>query len=154
MYGIGTLKPNAFLEPTNSDAVFPQRKKENNIDFRSSAIAGSGLCVRHTSRTNIPGSTKKGSKFETIVMTRAELELDKANEEKKAKREATQKIEKDIDESNKILSKMAIEEKPASKDITMELDAKMKKMMMKDPSSIAIKKKKSGKRGNKRTLVY
>ena len=65
---------NAFLEPNNSDASFPQRKKENNIDFRSTAIEGFGKTSRYTSRGNIPGSNRILSKYAAIVKTTEDLE--------------------------------------------------------------------------------
>ena len=71
---IGGVKPNAFLEPNNIEASIPQRKKENNIDFRSTAIEGFGRTSRYTTRGNIPGSNRKVSKYATIVQTAEDLE--------------------------------------------------------------------------------
>jgi hypothetical protein len=48
---------------------------------------------------------------------------------------------------------MALDDEPAD-NAEMEIDSKLSKMLSKDKDSIAIKKKKRGKRGNKRTLVY
>lgn len=49
---------------------------------------------------------------------------------------------------------MALDDEPADNNAEMEIDSKLSKMLSKDKDSIAIKKKKRGKRGNKRTLVY
>jgi hypothetical protein len=39
----GSLPVNAFLEPNNPNAVFPQHAKPHILDFRSHKIAGSGF---------------------------------------------------------------------------------------------------------------
>ena len=63
------LPPNAFMEPNNPNAVFPQFSKPDIIDFRSNRIAEGSRTVVGTFRKN-----KKKSKYETIIKTRAELD--------------------------------------------------------------------------------
>lgn len=150
---IGSLKPNAFLEPNNPTAIFPQRKKENNIDFRSTAIVNSGMTVRFTSRKNVPGSTKEHSKYQAFVKTREELDAEEAMAAINAQQEEKKRVDADLTESHKILEKMAISEKPKVKEVDMELDSKQKKMLAKIDGS-AVGKKKKSKRGSRRTLVY
>lgn len=152
MFRIGSLKTNAFLEPNDPNAVFPQRKKENNIDFRSTAVANSGLTVRFTSRKNVPGSTKQCSKFDTIVKTRAELDEEERMAVINAKQEDKKRVDDDLNASKKILEQMVLE--PKVKEVDMQVDDKQKQMLKKTADDNAINKKKRGKRGNKRTLVY
>ena len=62
----GQLKPNAFVEPGNPEAVFPQHAKPKIIDFRSHKIAGSGLASKGTFTKMLSDKTKK-SKYRNIV---------------------------------------------------------------------------------------
>ena len=150
---LGTLKPNAFLEPDNPGAVFPQRKPENNIDFRSHAIDNSGLCGRHTNRSDIPGNRKKKPKYGTVsVKTKDELVQEEEEQELQKELEVKQKIKKEVADSGKLFEKMLISKRKHS---DVDMDMRQSKMLAKDPDSIAIKKRKRGSRkGNKRTLVF
>ncbi|CAI2379403.1 unnamed protein product [Moneuplotes crassus] len=138
------LKPNAFLEPDNPDSVFPQRKPENNIDFRSSAMSGGGTAIRFTTRTEIPGSTKKGSKYKTKVRTIEQIENDEIEAKEK-------EIKQQLEETNNLMENIALEEEPI--DIGMEVD-KNSLMTAKLQDSKSVRKSKNRKRGNRRTLVY
>ena len=67
------IPPNAFVDPTNPDAVFPQHSKPHIIDFRSHKMAMSGLASRHVFRKHFASNSIK-SKFQTIVKDKADLE--------------------------------------------------------------------------------
>ena len=67
------MPPNAYLDPTNPEAVFPQYAKQHIIDFRSHKMAMSGLASRHVFRKHLSDKTKK-SKFPTIIKTVEDLE--------------------------------------------------------------------------------
>ena len=54
-----SLPPNAFLEPDNPNAIFPQFDKPDIIDFRSNRIAGGGRTVVGTFRKHLSENTKK-----------------------------------------------------------------------------------------------
>ena len=73
--------PNAFSEPQNPIAVFPQWVPENVIDFRVSAMRGGGLVTRYTNRNDLEGSKSKKTKYPTIVKSIEDLEREE--EEKK-----------------------------------------------------------------------
>ena len=137
------MKPNAFLEPDNPDSVFPQRKPENNIDFRSHAMEGASSAIRFTSRTEIPGSTKKGAKYKTTVRTTEEIERDELLEKER-------EIKKQLEDANNLMENIALDE-PVDIGLNMDKDAMMTTKLT---ESKGIKKNKNRKRGNRRTLVY
>ena len=87
-------KPNAFDQPNNPEAVFPQRVKENNIDFRMSAIVGGGYSARFTNRRDLPGSKAKHSKYESIVKTNEDLAI----EEEERKQHEIDEMNADIED--------------------------------------------------------
>ena len=58
------LPPNAFVDPNNPEAVFPQHAKPDLIDFRSNNIADGSKTVVGAFRMN-----KRKSKYATIVKT-------------------------------------------------------------------------------------
>ena len=64
------LAPNAFLEPDNPCAVFPQVKKPEILDFRSHKIEGGGLAAKGVGRKAFSATSKK-SKYEAVVRTAA-----------------------------------------------------------------------------------
>ena len=71
-----SLPTNAFLEPDNPLAVFPQVKKPNILDFRCHKMAtGAQAAIGVFRKMNNPNA--KQSKYATIVQTAEEL----ANEE-------------------------------------------------------------------------
>jgi hypothetical protein len=69
------LKPNAFLEPNNPKAIFPQHAKPHILDFRSHKIAGSGFASIGNFR-KILSATAKKSKYDSRVKTPSEIERD------------------------------------------------------------------------------
>ena len=75
------LPPNAYLEPDNPNAVFPQWDRPDILDFRSNRIAGGGLTVVGTFRKHLSKNSKK-SKYPTIVKSREELDAEEAAEAK------------------------------------------------------------------------
>ena len=72
-----TMPPNAFLEPNNPLAVFPQVKRPSIVDLRSHKIEGGGLTVVGTFRKHLSKNSKK-SKYETIVRTAEQIEREEA----------------------------------------------------------------------------
>ena len=68
-----SLPPNAYLEPNNPTAVFPQWDRPDILDFRSNKIAGGGLTVVGTFRKHLSANSKK-SKYQTVVINRDELD--------------------------------------------------------------------------------
>ena len=145
---LGGVKPNAFLNPNNPNAVFPKTKKEEHIDFRSTAIENSGLTVRFTSRKNAY-NTKNLSQYAAIVKTKEDLEA----EEKLEKQKEQEKIENEL---NLAVNKMENIELDQIEDEDMKVDHHAN-MRAKDKDSISIKKSKrksSKKVGNKRRLLF
>ena len=74
------MKPNAFLEPNNPAAIFPQHPKPHIIDFRSHKMAGSGFTSSGVGRKVLSGATKK-SKFAGSCKTTEELEIERIQKE-------------------------------------------------------------------------
>lgn len=72
--------PNAFLDPTNPEAVFPQHQKPHIIDFRAHKMAMSGLASRHVFRKHISSNSIK-SPYKTVVKLKEDL--DREEEEKR-----------------------------------------------------------------------
>jgi hypothetical protein len=70
------MKPNAFLEPNNPQAVFPQHAKPHILDMRCHKIAGSGFTSSGVGRKVLSGKTKKG-KFAGSCQTTEELEIER-----------------------------------------------------------------------------
>ena len=70
-----TLPPNAYLEPNNPLAVFPQVKKPDILDFRNDKIANGSIAAIGTNRKHLSNNTKK-SKYATVVKTTAMLEAE------------------------------------------------------------------------------
>ena len=67
------LPPNAFVEPNNPNAVFPQHAKPHIIDFRSHKMAASGFTSIGNFRKMFSDRAKK-SKYEPVIKTAADLE--------------------------------------------------------------------------------
>ena len=79
MQGEYTLPANAFLEPENPLAVFPQVKKPEIIDFRCHKISGGAQAAKNTFRKHLSKGYKP-SKYATIVETTAMREAKEADE--------------------------------------------------------------------------
>ena len=71
------LPPNAYLEPNNPNAVFPQWDRPDILDFRSNKIAGGGLTVVGTFRKHLSKNSKK-TKWFTEVKSREECDAEEA----------------------------------------------------------------------------
>ena len=72
------MPANAFLEPNNPNAVFPQNAKPRIVDMRAHKMAGMGFTSIGNFRKKMSDRSKK-TKYETIVKTPEELEQE-ANE--------------------------------------------------------------------------
>ena len=64
---------NAFVEPNNPAAIFPQIAKPNIMDFRSHRMALGGFTAMNNFR-KIRSENAKKSKYESIVKTKEDLE--------------------------------------------------------------------------------
>ena len=73
------LPPNAFVEPNNPNAVFPQHAKPHILDFRSHKMAAAGFASRRTFRKMLSDKTIK-SKYAAVVKTTEDAALDKIQE--------------------------------------------------------------------------
>ena len=69
------LPVNAFLEPDNPCAVFPQVKKPDIVDMRSHKIRGGAQCAVGTFRKHLTPNSKK-SKYATQVRTPEQIAAD------------------------------------------------------------------------------
>lgn len=70
------LPPNAYVEPSNPMAVFPQHKKPHIIDYRDHKMAGAGFAsVRNFRKLGNARATQ--SKYADIIRTPEQVELDK-----------------------------------------------------------------------------
>jgi len=150
----GTLPANAYLEPNNPKAVFPQHARPHILDFRAHKIAGSGFASKYNNRKMMTEKSTK-SKYTTIVKTAKEIE----EELLQAQIEADQKqasddeidiadIQKDttVDELTASMKKQMKLSKKKAKDaeVPMELESKP---INKHGSKIAkLKQKSKGKR--------
>ena len=103
-----------------------------------------GRAIRFTSRCEIPGSTKRGARYKTTVRTIEEIERDEKEAEEK-------KINAAVEESNKLMENIALDE--PTKEVVMEVE-RSAKMTEKSSESKTVQKLKKRKRGNRRTLVY
>jgi hypothetical protein len=124
------LPTNAFLEPNNPNAVFPQKNKAVIRDFRSHKMENGGLTATNVFRKDVQENAKK-SKYATTVVTAAELEsgekksllgsyvltqqtrLPKRDEESEEEMEVEQSIT--VDELTNMASKMKIAKKKSKK---------------------------------------
>jgi len=80
------LPPNAYLEPNNPLAVFPQTPKPQILDFRTHKMQYGGRTAVNTFR-KINSKNAKVSKYTAIVKTTAMAEA-----EEKAKRDAEENV--------------------------------------------------------------
>ena len=75
--------PNAFLHPTNPDAVFPQHKKPHMVDFRMDRMALGGFTSRGLSHKEMSVRAIK-SKYKTSFRSDEMIKEDEELEKKKA----------------------------------------------------------------------
>ena len=113
-----SLPVNAYLEPDNPLAVFPQVKKPQILDFRCNKIAGGAQAAIGVNRKHLSENTKK-SKYATVVIT-AEQEAEE--EEKRAA--ALNNTEQDMEDAEPVVMKS----EPATKEAMDELAAMTEKM--------------------------
>ena len=121
----GSLKANAFLEPSNPNAIFPQHAKPHILDFRSHKMAGSGFTSIGNFRKMMSATAKK-SKYDSVVRTPSEIERDEIQaemkEQKRMEAEAKAADVSDEVDAEKLKKKKAYN----VDDITMDLDKQMK----------------------------
>jgi hypothetical protein len=86
------LKKNAFLEPSNPSAVFPQNKKPHIIDFRDSKMAGAGFASIGNFRKKMSDRSIP-NKYPTTSKTAEEVEAEKMQAEIAAQMAAKKKAE-------------------------------------------------------------
>ena len=110
------LPPNAFVDPSNPEAVFPQHSKPDIIDFRSNNIAEGAGTVVGAFRQN-----RRKSKYATIVKLPEQLEAEE-REAQFEREQAAKQIDVDsseqeeeepmgVDELANLASKMTIDKK-------------------------------------------
>ena len=88
------LPVNAFLEPNNPLAVFPQVKKPHILDFRCHKMAGGAQSAIGCFRKFGVANNAKISKYATVVTTTAQIEAREAAEAEAATLENTMEVEK------------------------------------------------------------
>ena len=113
-----SLPVNAYLEPDNPLAVFPQVKKPQILDFRCNKIAGGAQAAIGVNRKHLSENTKK-SKYAAVVVT-AEQEAEE--EEKRAA--ALNSTEQDMEDAEPVVMKSEL----ATKEAMEELAAMTEKM--------------------------
>lgn len=90
---------NAYVEPGNPRAVFPQHAKPHILDFREHKMAGSGFAsIGNFRKMNNPRATQ--SKYQIVVKTAEEAEAERIQEEmeKQMRKEAAEEEQDDDDE--------------------------------------------------------
>ena len=70
-----SLPANAYLEPDNPLAVFPQVKKPQILDFRCHKMAGGGQAAIGVFRKHLSANSKK-SKYAPVIKTAEEIEAE------------------------------------------------------------------------------
>ncbi|CDW87144.1 UNKNOWN [Stylonychia lemnae] len=109
-----SVKANAFVEPNNPQAVFPQIAKPNIMDFRSHKMAKGGWTGVNNFR-KIHSENAIKSKYESVVKTNEDLERDAQNKE--------QQMESDSEEEVQVAQSKA--KKNYTIDDIMQLDSKL-----------------------------
>jgi hypothetical protein len=103
------MPPNAFVEPDNPNAVFPQVKKPEIVDFRSHKMIGGGVTGRNNARKMYSGNAKK-SKYTSVCVGPEELA---ARALAKAAEEEGKDVEKmDVEELAEMTDKLQLGKKP------------------------------------------
>lgn len=147
--------PNAFVEPNNPNAVFPQVRKPHIIDFRDHKMAGSGFASRFTFRKNV-NARRSQKKYEHTVTTREELDVQmKLAAEMKVEMSMKEEAESDEEEDiNDLKRASTIEEITAAMDKKMKISKQkggfnadaVTKVMLKGDKQKALKLKHKNKR--------
>ena len=121
----GSLPPNAFVDPENPNAVFPQHARPKIIDFRSHKMAGSGFSSRGAYSEMLTSNSIK-SKYATIVQTPEEVEAERVQKEleENLRKEAAQNMDESDDEID--MGALRKAKQYTVDDITMGLEKQMK----------------------------
>ena len=67
------MKPNAFVQPNNPKAIFPQVTKPNIVDFRSHKMIGGGLTSANNFRKMYSTKAKKSKSLKPTPRLRTPL---------------------------------------------------------------------------------
>jgi hypothetical protein len=126
----GSLKANAFLEPSNPNAIFPQHAKPHILDFRAHKMAGSGFTSIGNFRKMMSATAKK-SKYDSVVRTPSDIERDdlQAEMEEQMQMEARAKAADDSDEvdADQLKKKKAYNVDDITKDLEKQMKISKKK---------------------------
>ena len=131
----GSLPANAFLEPHNPNAVFPQHAKPHILDFRSHKMASSGFASIGNFRKMMSSRSKK-SKYAAVNMTPEQLEAQRIQEEMMKEMQQNEKEESDSD-----VDIADVKKAPTVDDIMNGLDKQMKLAKKKKGEAVPITKK-------------
>ena len=154
-----SLPVNAFLEPDNPCAIFPQVKKPDIVDMRAHKIKGGSSCAIGAFRRAFSDNAKK-SKYATVVRTAAQIEQEEMmaaqggmieEEDEKPQEFKSEKVTTEImNELAAMTEKMTIEKKSRKSRRTAGGDAEMEDVKAPKIKSKAITKtKKDQKRFKK-----
>jgi len=100
---------NAFVDPKNPAAIFPQIAKPDILDFRSHKMANGGYAATNTFRKHRSATSTK-SKYTSVVKTREELDLEEAAALAEPEYESMEEEEVVVVEAPKKKSKATVEE--------------------------------------------
>ena len=147
----GSAPKNAYLYPSDPNAVFPQTPRPTILDFRTHKMQDGGLTAVNVFRKHLSANSKK-SKFFPQTRSAAELEagadsLFAAATVKKAKKEAVAPVvakKVTVAELTDMTSKMAITKQKKAKKTAADVE-------MKEVPKIAIKTIKKRKEPIKRS---
>ena len=137
-----SLPPNAYLNPSDPAASFPQWSKPHIIDFRSEKMAMSGLASRHVFRKHLSDKSKK-SKFPTIIKLPADIEREEEEAKAEEQRKADQSALMDEDDDEIDLAKCMDKQMKISKPVPV---VKAIKKPEKGDGIRAIKEKRKNKK--------
>ena len=129
------LKPNAYVEPNNPKAVFPQHPKPHILDFRAYKMPGAGFAGRFNFRKlNNPKAIQ--SKYVSVVKTRAELDAEEKQQELDQELEEERQKQAELDQEDEE-DFSAIKKAYTVDDITMGMDSQLKLTKKKKKSKTA-----------------
>jgi hypothetical protein len=161
----GALPPNAFLEPANPSAMFPQHAKPHLLDFRSHKMAASGFASKGNFRKIMSDRAVK-SKYADVIKTREELDIEEAdlkafeeNQMSDHEDEVTaDQIRKTVtvDDITETMSKKMKLSKKKAKKAAGEVDVKMEvtKTISKPGEQIRKLKEKSKRKRSRAQLMF
>ena len=111
------MPKNAFLEPKNPNAVFPQTAKPVILDFRTHRMANGGLVAVGASRKHVQKNAKQ-PRYPTISKLAHEIEAEEAAAAEEARLQA---------EEEEMIDEVVPEKKPVSIDqLTAAMDQQMR----------------------------